>query len=198
MNIGIDIDDTISDSYAVIFPYAEKYTIEELKRNIEPTGKKIKTHSYSKEFHNWSEEERKDFWFKYYQEIMEKIRPKTFAPQMIEELYREGNKIYLITARFSSTQFDIEELTKKWLKDYGIVYDEIRIDAQNKVKIAKEKKLDIFIDDSYEHCKGMVEAGIKTFMMDSIFNRELGEEGYKRVYSWPHLYQEIKRIEEES
>ncbi len=30
MIIGIDIDDTISDTYAYIFPYAQKYTIEEL------------------------------------------------------------------------------------------------------------------------------------------------------------------------
>jgi hypothetical protein len=33
MNIGIDIDDTISDTYNTIIPYAQKYTIEDLKRS---------------------------------------------------------------------------------------------------------------------------------------------------------------------
>ena len=31
MNIGIDIDDTISDTYATLFPYAQKYTVEDLQ-----------------------------------------------------------------------------------------------------------------------------------------------------------------------
>ena len=31
MNIGIDIDDTISETYATLLEYAQKYTIEELK-----------------------------------------------------------------------------------------------------------------------------------------------------------------------
>lgn len=33
MNIGIDIDDTISETYATLLEYAQKYTIEELKRS---------------------------------------------------------------------------------------------------------------------------------------------------------------------
>lgn len=198
MNIGIDIDDTISDTYAVLFPYAEKYTAEELKRNIEFSGKELKTHLYVETFHNWSEEEAKNFWRKYYQEIMEKVRPKVLAKEVIEKLKEEGKHIYLITARFPSEEFDIEELTRKWLGNYGIMYDELIMNAQNKVEIAIEKKIDIFIDDSYKNCSTVANSGIKTYMMDFIINNNLGEGNYKRVYSWPHLYQEIKRIEEES
>ena len=32
MNIGIDIDDTISETFETLLPYAQKYTIQDLKR----------------------------------------------------------------------------------------------------------------------------------------------------------------------
>ena len=32
MNIGIDIDDTISETFETLLPYAQKYTIEALKK----------------------------------------------------------------------------------------------------------------------------------------------------------------------
>ena len=34
MNIGIDIDDTISNTHDVLFSYAQMYTIKDLKREI--------------------------------------------------------------------------------------------------------------------------------------------------------------------
>ena len=47
MNIGIDIDDTIANTYEVLFNYAQKYTIEDLKRSgkINRNGK-LYTHMY--------------------------------------------------------------------------------------------------------------------------------------------------------
>ena len=32
MRIGIDIDDTISNTYDILFNYAQKYTIEDIKK----------------------------------------------------------------------------------------------------------------------------------------------------------------------
>ena len=32
MNIGIDIDDTISETFETLLPYSQRYTIEYLKR----------------------------------------------------------------------------------------------------------------------------------------------------------------------
>ena len=40
MNIGIDIDDTISETFETLLPYSQKYTIEDLKKksNIDLKG----------------------------------------------------------------------------------------------------------------------------------------------------------------
>ena len=35
MVIGLDIDDTITDTFGVMFAYSEKFTIENLKRSEE-------------------------------------------------------------------------------------------------------------------------------------------------------------------
>lgn len=197
MNIGIDIDDTISDTYEIIFNLAQKFTIEDLKRDIETNNKSFYTHLYIEGFHNWEKQETKAFLDKYYLETIENVRAKMFAVDIINKLKEEGNKIYLITARVGIEKFDIGEVTKKWLEKNNIKYDELIVDAQNKAEIAKNKNIDVFIDDSYSNCKKVSDAGIKTFIMDYIINHNLGEDGFKRVYSWPHLYREIQKIKEE-
>ena len=62
MNIGIDIDDTISDTYTYFFNYAQEYTINDLKRSAS-INRDIKcfTHLYCAKMHSWSEDEEKDF-----------------------------------------------------------------------------------------------------------------------------------------
>ena len=70
MNIGIDIDDTISETFETLLPYAQKYTIEELKRK--PTihmHHNFLNHLYIVKMMEWKEEEAKGFWIQYYGEI---------------------------------------------------------------------------------------------------------------------------------
>ncbi len=79
MIIGIDIDDTISDTYGCIFPYAQKYTTEDLNKNIEIIDKNCFNHMYYSTAHDWNEKEHKEFLDKYYQTILLNIKPKLFA-----------------------------------------------------------------------------------------------------------------------
>ena len=53
MIIGIDIDDTISETYAYLFPYAQKYTIEDLGKGIESIDRDCITY--------WTEKEDREF-----------------------------------------------------------------------------------------------------------------------------------------
>ena len=197
MNIGIDIDDTISNTYEAIFNYAQKYTIIDKNKEIKNVNRDARTHMYAKTFHNWNDDEEKEFLDKYYENIIKEVKPKKFSVETINKLRLEGNKIFLITARFNSGEFNVKELTLKWLKENNINYDELIMDAQNKVKIAQEKNIDIFVDDSISNCEAMANAGIKTYIMDFIINCNYKNEKVTRVYSWPHLYQEIQKYEEE-
>lgn len=198
MIIGIDIDDTISDTYAYLFPYAQKYTTVDLGKKIENIDRNCITHMYPSTFHKWNENEEREFLDKYYENTLINVKPKLYAVEVINKLKEEGNRISLITARFPSNKFDVEGLTKKWLKDNKINYDELILNAQDKVKLAKDNNVDIFIDDSIKNCREMADANIKTYIMDTIINLNYKNDKVERVYSWPHIYQEITRYKEEN
>ena len=193
MNIGIDIDDTITNTYDIMFNYAQYYTINDIGKDIEDVNRKIITHMYTKTFHNWNDEEDREFIDKYYKRTILNVLPKMYAVETINKFKENGDKIYLITARIPSKKFNVEEETKKWLEKYNIKYDKLVINSQDKVKVAKENNIEIFVDDSIKNCVQMSNSKIKTYIMDSIINKEFEDKNIKRVYSWPHLYREIER-----
>ena len=191
MIIGIDIDDTIADTYEVMFNYAQEYTANVLKR--EPIIKELnscKTHFYTKELHSWNDEEEINFFNLYYEKILSNTKPKTLALEYLRKLSK-NNKIVLITARRKVDFLDVETITQKWINENNIHYQKLIINAENKEKIAQEEKIDVFVDDSFKNCKAVSDIGIKTYIMDTRVNRDLNNEKIKRVYSWPHLYIEL-------
>ncbi len=194
MNIGIDIDDTIANTYDILFNYAQNYTINEIGKEIKDINRNCKTHMYVQSFHNWNIDEEKNFFDKYYEKMVKKIQPKIYSVENIEKLKESGDNIYLITARWLSDKFNVEKETKDWLEKYNIKYDKLILNASNKVLVAKENNIDIFIDDSIKNCTEMSKVGIKTYIMDSIINKDFTSENIERVYSWPHLYQKIENL----
>ncbi len=195
MIIGIDIDDTITDTYEVIFNYAQEYTVKVLNRD--PKIKEVSdcaSHYYTKVLHNWSDDENEKFWELYYEKNLKEVKPKTLVVEYLNKLKSEGNKLVLITARVQpeNYKFNVEEETKKWLQKNNVPYDKLIINGNHKEKIAKEEKIDLFIDDSFKNCQAVSDVGIKTYIMDSRVNRDLNRQDIERVYSWPHLYIKIK------
>ncbi len=188
MNIGLDFDDVIVDTYEPYFAYAQKYTIEKLKREpiIDDKGD-FASSCYCTFMHNWTQEEEDDFWRKYVIEIEKQIKVKTFAKETINQLKKDGHKIIIITAREGIE----EKIVNEQLEKENIIVDKKIFEAYEKGKIVKENNIDIFIDDNYKHCKAVAELGIKTYIMDARFNRNIEDKEIKRVYSWPHLYYEI-------
>ena len=80
MIIGIDIDDTITDTYEVMMNYAQKYTIDVLKREpIINEKANCSDHFYTKYLHNWQEGEDLEFLDEYYEKIIKNVKPKTHA-----------------------------------------------------------------------------------------------------------------------
>ncbi len=198
MNIGIDIDDTISDTYATLFEYAQKYTVEELKREPVIDESAMTDHFYIVYMHNWTEKEAEVFWEKYYAEILRKVNIKTFAADTIKKLKDEGHKIYLITARWDMRADNVREITLKWLNDNNVEYDEFLMNAHDKVSLINEKNIDLFVDDSFSNCKNIAYgSNAKVFLMDTKINRNLKDDNIKRVYSWPHVYSLIESIKED-
>jgi len=189
MRIGIDIDDTISDTYETIFAYAHSYTINKLGRRITPQIETISTHHYTKKVFGWNSDEENEFWESYFEQIIQRVKPYTLAVDTLKKLKQEKNEFVIITARYGE---NVLELSKQWLDKNGIEYDEIVVDAQNKATVALDKKIDLFIDDSFKNCTDVAKVGIKTYMMNTRTNKGLEAENITRVYSWPDIYEKIK------
>lgn len=197
MNIGIDIDDTLTNTYELAFNYAEEYTVNELKKEIQYVNRERIRNRFTQNFHGWSEEEDRAFWDKYYEIIVKNVRIKPFAKEVIDKLRDEGDCIYFITARHISEKFDIEEVTRTWLKKHEIEYKGIYLNISDKAKVIKNNNIDFFIDDNITNCLNVLETGIKTCIMDGLINCNFYNEKIERIYSWPHLYQVTSRYKKE-
>ena len=192
MNIGIDIDDTISQTFEYSYPLSKEYTkivCNRTSKNIEDLFSV--NHFYLRAINDWNQEEEDDFWKKNYKKVIQNVKVKDDAKNVIDKLKENGNKIYLITARMKSEYFDAYEETKKWLKNNEIYYDELIIDVSNKNQVAKSKKIDVFIDDSFENCVSVAKEGIRTFIIDTKINKGLENDNISRVYSWNEIYEKI-------
>ena len=199
MRIGIDIDDTLAESDMVMFDLAQKYQIEELKKEIPILDRGSNTgHIYLKELFQWSDKEEWDFWDEYYADFLQQVRPKTLAKEYLERLKQDGHTIFLITARFHDPKLKpVDEITKEWIQKYQIPCDTLIVDAVNKMEICMSNQIDIMIDDSVNNCIKIAECGIQTLLMDTKNNCrvEVQNKNIKRIYSWPHIYQEITKIQ---
>ena len=192
MNIGIDIDDTISNSFESVFASSQKFDIEQVggNGNVKQYGR-IASHKYIETMYpNWTEEQINLFWKKYFIDMLTKATPKTYASEIIKKIREENNKIILITSRHEEIAEKnlIEEYTKKWLDENKILYDKLIMNAQDKLIAAKKENIDLFIDDSTEHCRKVKEGNIKTLLYNTICNQSLDVSDLERVYSWEQIY----------
>ena len=192
MNLGIDIDDTIANTYDVLLKYLQEYTKDDIVIDREQANRDKLAQMYETKFYNKDRRQGKEFFDKYYEKAVLNVEPKLNAVENIKKLKEEGDQIFLITARFLSEKFNVEELTKDWLEKYHIEYDKLILNSQDKVLVAEENNVDIFIDDNITHCMDMAKAGIKTYIMDSNVNKDFKDENIERVYSWSQLYQKIE------
>ncbi|MNE80848.1 hypothetical protein D3C80_1774560 [compost metagenome] len=60
--------------------------------------------------------------------------------------------------------------------------------------IAQELGLDVFIDDKPKNCTDVSSLGIPTLLFDANFNKEYSHSNVTRVYSWPQIEYEVKKL----
>ena len=115
--------------------------------------------------------------------------------KVVQKLKEEGNNIYIITARYEQDGIEsVEGLTEEWLKKNKIEYDRLLINSSDKLKIAREYNIDVFIDDCFKFCKEINDAGIKSYMFVGTTNNNIETGEVEKVYSWPQVYFKIKEF----
>ena len=149
MKIGIDIDGVLNSQYNFCLDYGTKFCNEIGEYKLENVNAIDTTDMFL-----WGDEVAHKFWNKYRKDLVITLPAKKYASEVIEKLSNDGNKIYIITARRNGDEWfpddlknNVEKITKNWLKENKIYYDEIAFDVKDKGKYCKDHNINIMIED---------------------------------------------------
>ena len=190
MIIGIDIDNTITDTLPILKQYCKRYNEEVLKRD-EP----INEGGFSTfNLYNWTKEENIDFCVRHLEEVVLQAKIKENAQEVIKKLKEEGNIIYIITARKKPEFNEPYKITERFLQDNGIVYDELVVGKAEKKQTCIDNKIDIMIDDEPQNINEISES-IPVIAFDEIYNKTCFGKNVIKVNNWKQIYNIIKEME---
>ena len=182
MRIGIDIDDTVTNTWEYVLPmHAERFGkgIEELKKGrpyFEAVSDCVSSfQEYSLVMNDI---------YKKYKEV---LPLKENAVKNINKLYDMGHSIYFITSR--SVTDDEYEATKRFLDNNNFKYNKLFVGVLNKADMCLKLGIDLFIDDSLKQCREVSNMGIRTLMFYNTFNR--GND-FTYLMSWDDIFKFVK------
>ena len=185
MRIGIDIDDTICDTWEYLIPYLSKYF--NIDENI---LRKAQVPYY--EACNCTYQEYCEFARKNYDILTPNFKLKKGVKEIIDKLKNEGNEIFFITARSINGFKDPYKISYDYLKKHDIYFDKLIVNAKEKVEKSIEEKIDLFIDDSIINCNLLSKSGVKVLLFDTSYNKNCTN--FKRIFNWDDVYEEVKRV----
>ena len=183
MKIGIDIDDTMADTFEYLMPYIAEFF------NVDIKYLKDNNISYNNLPKGMKEREL-EFVKKYYDKIIPNTPFKPKVAEYIDKIKELGNEIVVITARNKTLYTDEYKTTIEELKNNNIQYDKLICDF-DKAKVCKIEKIELFIDDSINNCKKVKELGIETILFSSKSNIN-NKTNLNRVDNWKDIYEKIK------
>ena len=191
MRIGIDIDNVISN-------FNDTLLIEYLLHDKELRNSGIinKNADYiRKGMFDWNENEETNFYKNNIERIVKKLGVIEGAKEYIDKLHDDGHIICIITGRDNGEYTEPYNMTKKWLEDNSIYYDNLILtDKHAKSLKCLEENIDIMIDDSVHICSDCIENGITTILMDTPYNKY---SNIQRVKSWKEFYRYVSNYKKD-
>lgn len=190
MNIGIDIDNTITDTLPILKRYCQKYNNEEVKRNLVMHEEGFSSYN----LFDWTTEENMNFCVKYLEEVVLQANLKENAKEVIRKLKNEGHTINVISSRVTPMFKTPYETTEKYLKEKGIEYDNLLVGSINKKQICIENKIDVMMEDEPHYIEDLSEV-IPVVVFDYEYNRICNGKNVIRVNNWNEIYGIIENLE---
>lgn len=187
MNIAIDIDDMLTNSFDYFLPYVAEYFDEnenELRR---------KNISYGNLPEAWKEDEI-GCCKTYYDHVVVDTPFKPDAAWGISTLRERWHKIIIITGRTTAFYMDPYKTTAEELAKGGIVYDKL-ICTLDKVSACIAENISVLIDDLTANCTAATKNGIRAIMFSSKGNANIKTE-HPRVSDWASAIQAVAQLEQ--
>jgi uncharacterized HAD superfamily protein len=190
MRIGIDIDDVVTNTSETIMQSMMNESNNETLKILQAHMKEIMKG-------NISDPEVLAFCSENYVKVYQMVKLKENAKEVMQRLSSEGDEIYFITARGERKGYfrGAEEATLEFIKRNDLEYDGIIFRAMDKATVCLENKIDLFVDDSVEHCEDVNKAGIKSIVFTSRVNKDTPT-SVERVNDWLELEKRIEEIKD--
>ena len=182
MNIAIDIDDTITNTYETMVPMIALFYNKDLNKLLhnKPSYKEL----YS--LPNFSH------FAKTHYEIVASIAPlKNGVIDILSTLKKEGHKIIIITARNNEEFHNPYQVSYNYLIKNNIPFDKLIVNASNKAEVCLKEHIDLFIDDSTKNCHAVAKKGIPTIQFNSVFDTN---SKLNKVTSREEVYYKIQNM----
>ena len=194
MKIGIDIDNVISNFNDTLL---NEYLLHD--KELRNSGIINKNAEYIRRgMFDWSGDEEITFYKNNIEKIVKKLGVIEGAKEYIDKLHDDGHIICIITGRDNGEYTEPYNMTKKWLEDNNIYYDNLILtdayDKHAKTKECLEHNIDIMIDDSVRICNDCIENGITTVLMDTPYNKS---SNIQRVKSWEEFYRYVSNYKKD-
>jgi len=191
MRIGIDIDNVVSNFNENLL---EEYMQHD--KELRNTGIiNVEADYIRRGMFDWTEKEEREFYKNNIERIARNLKVKEDAKKYIDKLKNDGHYICIITGRDNGEYKEPYNMTKEWLDSNFIKYDKLILtdayDKKEKSIKCLENNIDIMIDDSVGNCKSCIQNNIKTFLMDTPYNRFAD---ITRVNSWKEFYEVVSNM----
>lgn len=201
-NIGIDIDNTVSDTIETWMCFTEKILKEQGITPKRKLGIFSTTDAFGiergSELHKLvklkNQELNKTNWKDY--------KVIKGAKKNLQKLKKLGYRLIFISARSDNYFGDAYKISKDWFDFVGIPYDKIICNCEDKGLACKNENINILIDDGLQYCEMAVKNGCKAIYFDdeNQITKQSGENNNINVYvckSWDEIFNQILTLTKE-
>ncbi len=187
MNIGVDIDDTITFTSEYIEEYMNEYSKhylgdDSLREYITDVMRGRLTNELVRKFYlENSLKMASNF----------ELKPK--AKETLAKLREERNRIIIITARSETYYPNVQDFCEDYLRRKEVQFDKVITAAKDKVKACQDEKIDLLIDDSITTCENLTQNGINALVFNSRLNKQK-ETFCPRAEDWDEVYSFVHKM----
>lgn len=186
MNIAIDIDDTLTESFDYFLPFVAEYF------GADADALRARHISYGNLPAAWKQDEIA-FARAYYDRLSAQTPFKPDAARGVAQLRALGHRIVIITGRNDALYSDPYKTTREELANGGIVYDKL-ICTLDKASACAAEAIDVLIDDLPANCQSVAARGIPALLFSSKANQDEQTEQL-RVENWTEALAAVAQIE---
>ena len=199
MNVGFDADGVLFDiesfqlSEKIIKYMKDKYNINIVNKN----GYGIK------EIFNCSEKIEKEVWIKFGIEYSLFYKSRPWIKETIDELRKNGNKVYIVTSKACTTEKSVKGLIMRNLFELGLKFNQIHVDGieycsvenspQDKLSACKKRNIKIIVEDKKENIE-YLSKHLKVICVNTLNNKDVKEFDENRVTDGNEIYFKINKI----